>query len=137
MGAGRHGGLPRPPCRAVAVGVADARRRGRRHPWRRHAGGGATVAWRGAPPAPRYRCGAYVDSDGRHFLSARPLQELRRPRLHHQIVGLVAAALRRAPGWEDVVAEAGLNDAHGVLRPDLRAKNGSLGVVTWADVSGA
>jgi len=93
------------------------------------------VAPRSTPPAPRCRCGADVDSDGRHFLSACPQQELRRARLHHQIVGLVAAALRRAPGWEDVVVEAGLDDAHGVLRPDLRAKHGSSGVVTWADVS--
>jgi len=34
-----------------------------------------------------------------------------------------------------VVVEAGLDDAHGVLRHDLRAKHGSSGVVTWADVS--
>jgi len=93
------------------------------------------VAPRSTPPAPRCRCGADVDSDGRHFLSACPQQELWRARLHHQIIGLVAAALRHAPGWADVVVEAGLDDAHGALRPDLRAKHGTSGVVTWADVS--
>ena len=93
------------------------------------------VAPRSTPPAPRYRCGADVDSDGRHLLFTCPQQELRRARLHHPIEGLVAAALRRAPGLEDVVVETGRDDAHSVLRPDLRAKNGSSGVVTWADVS--
>ena len=93
------------------------------------------VAPRSASPAPRCRCGAYVDADGRHFHSACPLQELRRERLHHHIVGLLAAALRRAPDWEDVVVEAGLDDAHSVLRPDLRANHGTSGDVTWADAS--
>jgi len=55
------------------------------------------VAPRSTSPTPRCRCGADVDTDGRHFLSACPQQELRRARLHHHIVGLVAAALRRAP----------------------------------------
>ena len=93
------------------------------------------VAPRFTQPAPRCRCGADIDSDGRHFLSACPQQKLRRARLHHQIVEIVAAALRRTPGWQDVVVEAGLDDAHGVLRPDLWAKHGSSGVVTLADIS--
>jgi len=76
-----------------------------------------------------------VDADGRHFHSACPQQELQRERLHHHVVGLLAAALRRAPDWEDVVVEAGLDDAHSVLRPDLKTNHGTSGVVTWADVS--
>jgi len=76
-----------------------------------------------------------VDTDGRNFLSACPQQELRRARLHYHIVRLVAAALRPAPAWADVMVEAGLEEARGVLRPDIRAKHGTSGVVTWADVS--
>jgi len=93
------------------------------------------VAPRSTPPAPFCRCGRDVDAAGRHFLPSCPQQELRRARLHHHIVRLVAAALRRARGLTGVMVEAGLDDAHGVLRPDLRAKHGSSGVVTWADVS--
>lgn len=87
------------------------------------------------PAAPRRRCGADVYSDGRHLLSACPQQELRRARLHDQIVEMVAAALRRTPGWDDVVVESGLDDAHGVLRLDLRAKRGLSGVMILADIS--
>ena len=134
MGLGGPGRVPGPPCLALALCAARVGCGGGRH-FSGAAMRAAVRLWldvapRSTPPAPRYRCGADVDSDGRHLLFTCPQQELRRARLHHPIVGLVAAALRRAPGLEDVVVETGRDDAHSVLRPDLRAKNGSSGVVT-------
>jgi len=76
-----------------------------------------------------------VDPAGRHFLTACPAQVARRTAVHHHIVGLVAAALRRAPKWGDVVLEHHLDGSDGARRPDLRATEAVTAAVTWADVS--
>ena len=65
--------------------------------------------WLGArprpdPPRPRCSCGGVADAGGRHFLSFCPAQVARRTAVHHHIVSLVVAALRRAPRWGAVVA---------------------------------
>jgi len=59
----------------------------------------------------------------------------RRTAVHHHIVALVAAALRRAPRWGSVVIEAPLDGSGGARRPDLRATDATTAAVTWADVS--
>jgi len=59
----------------------------------------------------------------------------RRAAVHHHIVALVAAALRRAPAWREVDVEVGLDGTSGDLRPDLRATAAATASVTWGDVS--
>ena len=100
----------------------------------------AARLWLGAPPRPdpprpRCACGASADPAGRHFLSACRAQVARRTAVHHHIEALVAAALRRAPAWREVVVEAGLDGTGGDLRPDLRATAAATAAVTWGDVS--
>jgi len=100
----------------------------------------AARLWLGAPPHPdpprsRCSCGATADPAGRHFLAACSAQVARRTAVHHHIVGLVAAALRRAPKWGDVVLEPRLDGSDGARRPDLRATEAATAAVTWADVS--
>ena len=100
----------------------------------------AARLWLGAParsdpPRPRCACGAAADVGGRHFLAACPAQSARRTALHHHIVGLVAAALRRAPRWGAVAVERALDGTDGALRPDFRATEAATGAVTWCDVS--
>jgi len=100
----------------------------------------AARVWLGAAPrpdAPRLRCscGAAVDATGRHFFTACPAQVSRRTALHHHIVRLVAAALRRAPAWGAVAIEASLDGTRAARRPDLRATEAATAAVTWGDVS--
>jgi len=100
----------------------------------------AARLWLGArprpdPPRPRCACGAAADPAGRHFLSACPSQVARRTAVHHHIVALVAAALRRALAWREVDVEVGLEGTGGDLRPDLRATAAATAAVTWGDVS--
>ena len=100
----------------------------------------AVRLWLGAPPRPdpprpRCACGAAVDPAGRHFLTACSAQVSRRTAVHHHIVALVAAALRRAPQWREVAVEADLDGTAGALRPDLRATAAATAAVTWGDVS--
>ena len=69
----------------------------------------AVRLWLGArrrpdPSRPRCSCGGVADAGGRHFLSFCPAQVARRTAVHHHIVSLVVAALRRAPRWGAVVA---------------------------------
>jgi len=89
------------------------------------------------PDAPRPRCsgGAAVDPAGRHFLTSCPAQAGRRTATHDHIVGLVAAALRRAPKWTGVAIERRLPGSGGARRPDLRATEAATAAVTWCDVS--
>jgi len=87
------------------------------------------------PPRPRCACGAPADPAGRHFLSACRAQVARRTAVHHHIEALVAATLRRAPAWREVVVEAGLDGTGGDLPPDLRATAAATAAVTWGDVS--
>jgi len=100
----------------------------------------AARLWLGAPPRPdppRSRCssGATVDPAGRHFLSTCSAQVARRTAVHHHIVGLVAAALRRAPKWGAVEVERPLDGSDGTRRPDLRGTKAATAAVTWGDVS--
>ena len=100
----------------------------------------AVRLWLGArprpdPPRSRCSCGGVADAGGRHFLSFCPAQVARRTAVHHHIVSLVAAALRRAPRWGAVVAETPLDGSDGARRPDLRATDAATAAVTWADVS--
>jgi len=100
----------------------------------------AARLWLGAPPRPdpprsRCSCGATVDPAGRHFLSSCSAQVARRTAVHHHIVGLVAAALRRAPKWGAVEVERALDGSDGARRPDLRATEAATAAVTWGDVS--
>ena len=100
----------------------------------------AVRLWLGArprpdPPRARCSCGAAADAGGRHFLSFCPAQVARRTAVHHHIVSLVAAALRRAPRWGAVVVEAPLDGSGGARRPDLRATDATTAAMTWADVS--
>jgi len=95
----------------------------------------AARLWLGAPPRPdpprsRCSCRATVDSVGRHFLATCSAQVARRTAVHHLIVGLVAAALRRAPKWGEVVVERGLDGSDGARRPDLRATEAATAAVT-------
>jgi len=87
------------------------------------------------PPRSRCSCGGVADAGGRHFLSLCPAQVAQRTAVHHLIVSLVAAALRRAPRWGAVVAETPLDGSDGTRRPDLRATDAAAAAVTWADVS--
>ena len=100
----------------------------------------AVRLWLGArsrpdPPRPRCSCGAAGDAGSRHFLSFCPAQVARRTAVHHHIMSLVAAALRRAPRWGEVVVEAPLDGSGGARRPDLRATDATTAAVTWGDVS--
>jgi len=100
----------------------------------------AARLWLGAPPRPdpprsRCSCGATVDPAGRHFLGSCSAQVARRTAVHHHIVGLVAAALRRAPKWGAVEVERDLDGSDGACRPDLRATEAVTAAVTWGDVS--
>ena len=100
----------------------------------------AVRLWLGASPRPdpprsRCSCGGVADAGGRHFLSFCPAQVARRTAVHHHIVSLVAAALRRATRWGAVVAETPLDGSDGARRPDLRATDAATAAVTWADVS--
>ena len=100
----------------------------------------AVRLWLGARPRPdpprlRCSCGAAADAGSRHFLSFCPAQVARRTAVHHHIVSLVAAALRRAPRWGEVVVEAPLDGSGGARRPDLRATDATTAAVTWGDVS--
>jgi len=100
----------------------------------------AVRLWLGArprpdPPRARCSCGAAADAGGRHFLSFCPAQVARRTAVHHHIVSLVAAALRRAPRWGEVMVEAPLDGSGGARRPDLRATDATTAAVTWGDVS--
>jgi len=100
----------------------------------------AARLWLGAPPRsdpprPRCACGAAADAGGRHFLTACSAHSARRTALHHHIVSLVAAALRRAPRWGAVAVERPLDGTDGALRPDVRATEAATGAVTWTDVS--
>jgi len=107
-------------------------------------GGGAGL-WLSAVPSDRgglgtirgyaIRVAATEDSAGRHFLAAFSAQVARRTAVHHHIVGLVAAALRRALKWGDVVVERHLDLSGGALRPDLRATEVVTAAVTWGDLS--
>jgi len=76
-----------------------------------------------------------ADPAGRHFLTACRAQAARRTAVHHHIVALVAAALRRAPAWREVGVEVGLDGTGGDRRPDLRATAAATAAVTWGDVS--
>jgi len=76
-----------------------------------------------------------ADPAGRHFLTACRAQVARRTAVHHHIVALVAAALRRAPAWREVGVEVGLDGTGGDRRPDLRATAAATAAVTWGDVS--
>jgi len=58
-----------------------------------------------------------------------------RTAVHHHIVALVAAALRRAPAWREVGAEVSLDGTGEDRRPDLRATAAATAAVTWGDVS--
>jgi len=89
------------------------------------------------PQPPRSRCsrGATVDPAGRHFLATCSAQVARLTAVHYHVVGLVAAALRRAPPWGDVVVERHLYGSDGARRPDLRATESVTAAVTWGDVS--
>ena len=87
------------------------------------------------PPWPRCACGAAADAGGPHFLGACRAQLARRTALHHDIVALVAVALRRAPSWGGVAVERLLDGSDGALRLDFRATAAATGAVTWCDVS--
>ena len=100
----------------------------------------AVRLWLGArprpdPPRARCSCGAAADAGGRHFLSFCPAQVARRTAVHHHIVSLVAAAMRRAPLWGAVAVESPLDGSGGARRPDLRATDATTAAVTWCDVS--
>jgi len=51
------------------------------------------------------------------------------------MVGLVAAALRRAPKWGAVEVQSHLDGSDGARRPDLRATEVATAAVSWGDVS--
>ena len=100
----------------------------------------AARLWLGAParsdpPRPRCACGAAANAGGRHFLAACLAQSARGTALHHDIVGVVAAALRRSPRWGAVAVERALDGTDGALRPDFRATEAATGAVTWCKVS--
>jgi len=100
----------------------------------------AARLWLGArplpdPPRARCSCGAAADAGSRHVLSFCPAQGSRRTAVHHHIVSLVAAALRRAPRWAAVAVEAPLDGSGGARRPDLRATDATTAAVAWGDVS--
>ena len=100
----------------------------------------AARVWLGAAPRPdaprpRCSCGAAVEATGRHFFTACPAQAARRTSVHHHIVRLVAAALRRAPRWGAVAVEASLDGTRAGRRPDFRATEAATAAVTWGDVS--
>jgi len=86
-------------------------------------------------PRPRCSCGAAVEANGRHFFTACPAQAARRTSVHHHIVRLVAAALRRAPRWGAVAVETSLDGTRAARRPDFRATAAATAAVTWGDVS--
>ena len=100
----------------------------------------AARLWLGAPPRPDplrpcCACGAAADPAGPYFLSACRAQVAQRTAVHHHIVALVAAALRRAPAWREVGVEVFPEGTGGDLRPDLRATAATTASVTWCDVS--
>jgi len=100
----------------------------------------AARLWLGAaprpdPPRPCCSCVAAADAAGRHFLASCRAQVARRTAVHHHIVALVAAALRRAPQWGEVVVERPLDGSGGTHRPDVRATAAATAAVTCDDVS--
>jgi len=100
----------------------------------------AARLWLGAPPRPdpprsRCSCCVKVDRAGRGFLETFSVQVARRAAVHNYIVGLVAAALRRAPKWGAVEVERHLDGSEGARRPDLRATEAITAAVTWAAVA--
>lgn len=100
----------------------------------------AAWLWLGAaprpdPPRPRCSCGAGADAAGRHFLASCRAQVSRWTAVHHQIVALVAAALRRAPQWGEAVVGRSLDGSGGAHRPDVRATAAATAAVTCGDVS--